>query len=86
VRRLVDCPYFVLDEVRPTADWAVGGNGRCHFLAVLAGHISCESSWQLPALGPGACLLMPAALGRQSLRVSAADDGECRLLRVCLPS
>lgn len=86
VRRLVDCPYFVLDEVRPTADWAVGGDGRCHFLAVLAGHISCESSWQLPELGPGACLLMPAALGRQSLRVSAADDGACRLLRVCLPS
>lgn len=85
VRRLVTCPYFQLDEVRPGGTWAVGGDGGCHFLAVLEGRVTCAGAEGLPPLGPGGCLLVPAAAGRQTLGVHAADGRACRLLRVALP-
>jgi mannose-6-phosphate isomerase len=85
VSRLVDCPYFRLDEVSPRGHWDVGGDGRWHFLAVLTGSVSCDDRWGLPPLGPGGCVLMPAAIGRQPLRTAPAGGQACRLLRVCLP-
>jgi len=64
-RRLVGCEHFTLDEVRPAGAWRVGGDGRFHFLAVLSGAIHVAAEQELPSLGPGRCLLVPAASGSQ---------------------
>jgi mannose-6-phosphate isomerase len=81
VRRLVDCEFFILDEVCPGVSWLAESAGRCQFLAVLAGGIHLPTRWSLPALGPGACLLLPASAGAQELTADPAT----RLLRVILP-
>lgn len=86
VRRLVTCPYFQLDDVRPGDSWSVGGDGGWHFLAVLEGRVSCSASWGLPPLGAGECLLLPAAVGRETLQASPVDGRACRLLRVGIPT
>lgn len=80
VRGLVACDYFTLDEVCPGATWRCGA-GRCQFLAVLSGRIALPARWELPELGPGACVLLPAAAGDQEL---AAESGS-KLLRVTVP-
>jgi mannose-6-phosphate isomerase len=88
VRRLVACDHFLLDEVRPDASggrWQAGGDDTCHFLAVIAGRVEFDGRWQLPALGPGACAILPAAAGRQELACGVEDGRPPRLLRVCLP-
>lgn len=79
--RLVNCDYFIFDEVRPRETWEVGGDDACHFVAVLAGHIGLEERWGLPLLGPGDTVLMPASAGRQRL----AASGDATLLRVSSP-
>lgn len=81
VRRLVDCEFFILDEVWPDAAWQADAARRCQFLAVLTGGIHLPHHWSLPPLGPGACLLLPASAGPQDLTADAAT----RLLRVILP-
>jgi mannose-6-phosphate isomerase len=80
-RRLVTCDYFLFDEVRPTGDWAVGGDDGCHFLAVLSGELRLDARWQLPPLTKGMCMLLPASIGRQVVAASAATT----LLHVQLP-
>ena len=85
VRRLVDCPYFSFDEVRPDGTWETGGDGTCSFLAVIAGTVRFDDRWQLPALGRGGCVLLPAACGRQRIAVTADATGTPpTLLRVGL--
>ena len=85
VRRLVDCPYFSFDEVRPGGTWETGGDGTCSFLAVIAGTVRFDDGWQLPALGRGGCVLLPAACGRQRIAVTADATGTPpTLLRVGL--
>ncbi|MFM7245145.1 MAG: type I phosphomannose isomerase catalytic subunit [Planctomycetaceae bacterium] len=81
VMRLVACDYFVFDEVRPRGAWLVGGDDACHFVAVVSGQVDLEDRWNLPPLGPGDAVLLPASAGRQSL--TATDDAT--LLRVTLP-
>jgi hypothetical protein len=74
--------------VRPDASggrWQAGGDDTCHFLAVIAGRVEFDGRWQLPALGPGACAILPAAAGRQELACGVEDGRPPRLLRVCLP-
>ena len=87
VRRLVACDHFLLDEVRPDASgghWQAGGDDRCHFLAVISGRVQFADHWQLPALGPGSCAILPAAAGPQKI-VGRAEAGRSpQLLRVCL--
>jgi len=78
--RLVDCEFFRLDEVRPDQIWRCGGDGGCHFLAVLAGEVRLSERWGLPPLGPGDCLLLPAVTGEQEF---AATGGQ--LLHVAVP-
>jgi mannose-6-phosphate isomerase len=80
-RRLVACEFFTLDEVRPRSSWRCGGDGGCHFLAVIAGRARLPDHWSLPPLGPGDCVLLPAAAGEQ---VIAAAEGT-KLLRVAVP-
>ena len=82
VRRLVACDYFVFDEVRPTDRWEVGGDDRCHFVAVIAGEARLDGRWGLPPLGIGDCVLVPASAGRQTLAVEGTGP---TLLRVTLP-
>lgn len=84
VRRLVTNEYFVLDEVRPDRQWRVGGDDCCHFLAVLAGRLRLEPRWGLPDLVTGCCVLLPAAVGSQSVELlEGADDA--KMLHVSLP-
>jgi len=81
VMRLVGCDYFVFDEVRPRGGWEVGGDDACHFVAVLSGSVDFEPRWNLPPLGPGDAVFLPASAGRQSLTAT----GSATLLRVMLP-
>ncbi len=82
VRRLVTCDYFLFDEVRPAEAWAIGGDDRCHFLAVIAGEVRLADRWQLPPLRAGESVLLPASIGRQDL---ATGDAPVTLLHVTLP-
>ena len=83
VHRLVTSDYFLFDEVRPTGAWSVGGDDACHFIAVLDGTLHLDDAWNLPPLRRGQTLLLPAAIGRQSLRV--APGTPATLLHVMLP-
>jgi mannose-6-phosphate isomerase len=85
VRRLVECGYFVFDEVRPTGAWHVGGDDGCHFIAVLSGSVAFAPEWRLPTLPAGGCALVPAAIGRQPLTCAPADGKPAVLLHVSLP-
>jgi mannose-6-phosphate isomerase len=81
-RRLVSCDYFSFDEVRTSGAWQVGGDDACHFLAVLSGELRLDDAWGLPPLLPGTSLLLPAAVGRQSLATARA--GNATLLHVAI--
>lgn len=82
--RLVTSDYFLFDEVRPGADWSIGGDDACHFLAVLEGTLHLDDAWNLPPLTRGQTMLLPAAIGRQTLR-TVPSDGQAKLLHVMLP-
>lgn len=81
VKRLVACPYFLFDEVRFQGSWTAGGDDRCHLLAVISGRVHVDDRFRLPVLGPGSTVLLPAAIGPQSLE----GEGPATLLRVMLP-
>jgi mannose-6-phosphate isomerase len=82
-RRLVTNEYFLLDEVHPGRQWQVGGDDRCHFLAVISGSVRLEPHWGLPDLVAGSCVLLPATVGMQTVEVSdEADAGT--LLHICM--
>ena len=92
VTRLVDSPFFRLDRVTPlaaapaqSARWEVGGDDGCHFLAVLSGQVRCADHWGLPPLARGACVLLPASAGRQSISAEPDAAGDVTLLHVSLP-
>jgi mannose-6-phosphate isomerase len=85
VSRLVACDYFLLDRVAPAADvnhWDVGGDDRCHLVAVLSGRATFAGQADVPTLGAGDCSLVPASLGRTTLATAPGT----RLLRVMLPA
>ncbi|MEI6241563.1 MAG: type I phosphomannose isomerase catalytic subunit [Planctomycetia bacterium] len=83
VKRLVTSEFFLFDEVRPIGAWEVGGDDTCHFLAVLDGTLAFDDHWSLPPAGRGRTVLMPAAIGRQRLRI--LGDTPATLLHVALP-
>ncbi len=80
-KRLVECPFFRLDEVRPQGDWQTGGDGRFRFLAIIRGQIRLEDRWSLPPLGSGRCVLLPASIGPQRI----ASDPGTTLLEISIP-
>ena len=82
--RLVTSDYFLFDEVRPGPDWSIGGDDACHFIAVLEGTLCLDDAWNLPSLTRGQTVLLPAAIGRQTLR-TVPSDGQAKLLHVMLP-
>jgi mannose-6-phosphate isomerase len=83
VQRLVTSEYFLFDEVRPVGTWSVGGDDACHLLAVLDGTLQLDAAWNLPPIHRGQTVLLPAAIGSQTLR--AASSGAQKLLHVSLP-
>jgi mannose-6-phosphate isomerase len=83
VMRLVTSDYFLLDEVRPDGSWSLGGDDGCHLIAVLEGVVLPADDWSLPPLRSGQTFLLPAAVGRQTLRMAGGTGG--RLLHVALP-
>lgn len=85
VHRLVSSDYFLFDRVEPGEQWNAGGDDRCHLLAVLAGTVRFPAHPELPPLGRGACVLVPAAAGRQEMLVRADAGRAAHLLRVTLP-
>jgi mannose-6-phosphate isomerase len=85
VRRLVSSAYFLFDEVEPPASWQVGGDDGCHFLAVLSGSVRFAAHPELPPLGRGGCVLVPAAAGRQEIVAEAAAGRPAKFLHVALP-
>ena len=84
-RPLVRCEYFVFEEVRPQQTWSVGGDDGWHFLAVLEGEVQFDPAWGLPPLHKGNTVLLPAAIGRQSLTARPIAAAPAALLHVALP-
>jgi mannose-6-phosphate isomerase len=81
LERLVECDKFVLDRWRLDRPGPIGGDERCHFLAVVAGSMEVEAD---PAEGPlatGGTVLVPAACGRLLL----VPRGEAVVLDAYLP-
>ncbi len=85
VRRLVTCDHFLFDEIRPGDRWEIGGDDACHFLAVLSGIVRLDDRWGLEPLTTGECLLLPAAIGRQTLAAAACAGTEPLLVHATLP-
>lgn len=85
VWQLVACDYFGFAEVNPGDSWTTGAGG-CEFLAVLAGEVSLPARWNLPPLGRGDCLLLPASLDPQTLTCQPDRSGRSQLLRVTVPA
>jgi mannose-6-phosphate isomerase len=79
---LVACRYFVLEYVRDSRPFAVGGSGRMQVLMVLhgRGELRTNEGGQLP-LRPGDSLLLPAAMEAAECR----PEGGLGLLRSTLP-
>jgi mannose-6-phosphate isomerase len=81
VSRLVECDKFVLDLWEPDSPRTVGGDSRCHILAVIDGQAAVEGDPAGDQLTRGGTALVPASLG--SVRVSPA--GRSVLLDMYLP-
>jgi mannose-6-phosphate isomerase len=82
---LVSCDYFNLDLLTPAHQaesvWQLGGDDSPHFLAVISGELQLEPHWNMPALQAGDCVLLPAALGSQTIRGTSGTQA----LHVSLP-
>jgi mannose-6-phosphate isomerase len=63
VERLVACDKFTLDRWRIDAPCEIGGDGRCHLLAVIGGQVRVAGDPDGALLSTGATILLPAALG-----------------------
>jgi mannose-6-phosphate isomerase len=83
---LVACEYFILDLCSPAergeSVWAIGGDDSPHFVAVLSGTLQLDPSWEIPPLGVGRCVLLPASLARQPLRGTPGTQ----LLHITIPA
>jgi mannose-6-phosphate isomerase len=81
VERLVACEKFVLERRTLSADDAIGGDDRCHIVAVLSGTVRVAGD---PAEGPlpeGGTVLLPAACGA----VTLSPGGTAVVLDAYLP-
>jgi mannose-6-phosphate isomerase len=83
-QELVRCRYFILEYVRDTRPFAVGGTGRMQVLIVLHGQGELRTDDGPMPLRPGDSLLLPAALeavecrpaGTLGILLSALPDPE----------
>ncbi|HVX11136.1 MAG TPA: type I phosphomannose isomerase catalytic subunit [Pirellulales bacterium] len=81
VERLVECEKFVLDRWTFESSEAMGGDERCHLIAVLDGEVEIAGDPAQAPLGKGHTALLPAAVGRTELR----PRGRTVLLDAYLP-
>lgn len=82
VSRLVTCDEFVLDRWRFDRPEVAGGDGRCHFLAVLSGEVSIAGDPAGRPLAKGGAVLLPASLGSVPITPTV---GQAVLLDAYLP-
>jgi len=71
VERLVACDKFVLDRLSLQGAHRIGGDARCHILAVLAGTLAVSGDPLGSPLTAGGVVLLPAELGAVEVRSSA---------------
>lgn len=72
---LVDCPYFVLEEVRATAPFACAGAGRLQALIALDGDAFLESAEGVLPVSRGDVVVFPAGLPETPCRPQPALHG-----------
>jgi mannose-6-phosphate isomerase len=65
-RPLATCPYFVIEAIRPTANFALGGIGRLQALVVTEGQGRFDNG---EFVMPGDVWVLPAALERTTLHL-----------------
>jgi mannose-6-phosphate isomerase len=63
VERLVECDKFVLDRWRFASTETIGGDDRCHLLAVIEGELTIAGDPDPRPLAKGGTVLLPASLG-----------------------
>lgn len=66
-QRLVACDKFVLDRWKLNAPSRLGGDDRCHILAVIQGSVRISGDPENEPLRAGGVVLLPAALGNVEL-------------------
>ena len=81
VERLVHCDKFVLDRWRLTEVRKVGGDNRCHIIAVVSGEVEIEGDPAGTPLTKGHVALLPAEMGATAIR----PRGEATFLDAYLP-
>lgn len=72
VSRLVSCDKFILDRWDFGTAQMIGGDDRCHILAVLEGSVQLSGSSACEPLRKGETTLLPAAAGQSELVPSQA--------------
>jgi len=70
--RLVECSKFVLDRLRIEDGQTVGGDDRCHILAVTEGEVALPGDPLGKPLTRGSVALLPAELGTVALQGKGA--------------
>lgn len=81
VERLVECDKFVLDRCTLSSAQAIGGDDRCHIIALVDGEIEIVGDGKTQRLQKGHTALLPASLGC----VQMVPKGWAVLLDVYLP-
>lgn len=79
--RLAACDKFVLDRVTLERPTTIGGDDRCHVLAVIAGAVAAEGDPAGAPLALGDTALAPAAAGR----IELTPQDRATVLDVSLP-
>jgi mannose-6-phosphate isomerase len=73
VSRLVECDKFLLDRWQIDSPQTIGGDGRAHVLAVLAGSVAVEGDVSQNPLSRGDTMLLPASAGAVALDPAGAS-------------
>lgn len=81
VERLVECDKFVLERRTFTSTETIGGDDRCHLIALVEGEIEMAGDPDMYRLRKGHTALLPASLDR----VQIVPKGRAVLLDVYLP-
>jgi mannose-6-phosphate isomerase len=79
--RLVECDKFVLERRTFAEPITLGGDGRCHLVAVIGGSASAAKDPAQAPLALGATALLPAAAGP----IELSPHGHAVLLDIWLP-
>lgn len=79
--RLVECDKFVLDKHEFSSPQALGGDDRCHILAMLSGQASLAGDPSSEPFSLGQVALLPAGIGP----VTVTPQDHCTLLDAYWP-